>query len=108
MRNDFEFHAMSIEFDEKKKMDPSAFDADVLDKKIDEEINNSKEPVVQVKGGMTSITDISGKKSQDLIDQYPVIIFSKSYCPFCNQAKELFAEQGVSFAVVELDIVEGG
>ena len=63
---------------------------------------------MQANGGMTNITDISGKKCQDLIDQYPVMMFSKSYCPFCDQAKNLFTAQGVAFAAVELDVVAGG
>jgi len=37
-----------------------------------------------------------------------VMIFSKSYCPYCNKAKEAFDAMGVSYGTVELDRVEGG
>ena len=32
-----------------------------------------------------------------------VVIFSKSYCPFCTKTKDLFTSMGVEFAVHELD-----
>ena len=36
------------------------------------------------------------------------MMFSKSYCPYCDQAKNLFTAQGVAFAAIELDVVPGG
>jgi glutaredoxin 3 len=36
------------------------------------------------------------------------MIFSKSYCPYCNRAKAAFDDMGVSFGAIELDKVEGG
>lgn len=72
-------------------MDPSKSEGAEL--KNDDEIIPDKTPAkMQVKGGMTTITDITGKKPQDLINEHPVMMFSKSYCPFCRQAKELFTE----------------
>jgi len=35
-------------------------------------------------------------------------MFSKSYCPYCDQAKKIFNAQGVAFTVIELDVVPGG
>jgi glutaredoxin len=35
--------------------------------------------------------------------QIQVVVFSKSYCPFCKATKELFTELGVDFKVHELD-----
>lgn len=32
-----------------------------------------------------------------------VMVFSKSYCPFCKMAKDALNETGVKYAVVELD-----
>mmetsp|Transcript_22530 Transcript_22530/g.47695 ORF Transcript_22530/g.47695 Transcript_22530/m.47695 type:complete len:131 (-) Transcript_22530:2370-2762(-) len=32
-----------------------------------------------------------------------VVVFSKSYCPFCTKTKELFTSLDVDFAVHELD-----
>ena len=37
-----------------------------------------------------------------------VVMFSKSYCPFCVQAKEILKAGGVDFLAVELDQVDGG
>merc|ERR1712146_471077 len=35
--------------------------------------------------------------------EHAVVVFSKSYCPFCTRVKQLFAKLGVSAHVVELD-----
>ena len=32
-----------------------------------------------------------------------MVVFSKSYCPYCAKTKELFTELGVEFKVHELD-----
>mmetsp|Transcript_25656 Transcript_25656/g.70603 ORF Transcript_25656/g.70603 Transcript_25656/m.70603 type:complete len:137 (-) Transcript_25656:3024-3434(-) len=37
------------------------------------------------------------------IESNDVVVFSKSYCPFCTKTKELFNEMGVEYAVHELD-----
>ena len=34
-----------------------------------------------------------------------VFIFSKSYCPYCDKAKDLFANIGVQYKAVEVDQV---
>lgn len=39
----------------------------------------------------------------DLIDSEAVVIFSKSYCPYCKAAKELLAQVGANPKIVELD-----
>lgn len=36
-----------------------------------------------------------------------VFIFSKSYCPYCDQAKDLFKSLGVKFESVEVDQSNG-
>lgn len=33
----------------------------------------------------------------------PVVIFSKSFCPFCKKAKEIFNSHGQAFKAFELD-----
>ena len=43
------------------------------------------------------------QKVQDLIDQNPVMIFSKSYCPFCTKTKDMLKRGRVPFKAVELD-----
>uniref|UniRef100_A0A0K8RI96 Putative glutaredoxin n=2 Tax=Ixodes ricinus TaxID=34613 RepID=A0A0K8RI96_IXORI len=40
---------------------------------------------------------------QETIEKNPVVIFSKSYCPFCKMAKEVFVNIKAPFLTVELD-----
>ncbi|TMW68716.1 hypothetical protein Poli38472_006184 [Pythium oligandrum] len=42
------------------------------------------------------------------IHQYPLVIFSKSYCPYCKKAKEILASLGAQPKVFELDLREDG
>jgi len=44
-------------------------------------------------------------KAQDIIDQNPVAVFSKSYCPYCKATKSLLSEMGVKPYIIELDQV---
>ena len=41
------------------------------------------------------------------IEQYikanSIMIFSKSYCPFCNKVKDMFTSKGLTFKSIELD-----
>merc|ERR1711976_848075 len=46
------------------------------------------------------------KYVDDLIKSKKVVMFSKSYCPFCHKAKRVFAQYNLSpdeYVVVELD-----
>uniref|UniRef100_A0A7N0TN39 Glutaredoxin domain-containing protein n=1 Tax=Kalanchoe fedtschenkoi TaxID=63787 RepID=A0A7N0TN39_KALFE len=43
-------------------------------------------------------------KTKDLVATNPVVVFSKSYCPYCARVKKLLAELGATFKAVELDI----
>jgi len=45
------------------------------------------------------------QKVQAIINENPVAIFSKSYCPYCRASKEAFADAGANPFVVELDQV---
>lgn len=40
---------------------------------------------------------------QKALDSSKVVIFSKTYCPYCRSAKELFDKLGQKYAHVELD-----
>lgn len=42
-------------------------------------------------------------KVQELIQQNPLMVFSKSYCPYCRSVKELLKSLGAEAKVVELD-----
>jgi len=46
--------------------------------------------------------------TKQAIATYPVLIFSKSYCPFSARVKQLFTELGVRFQSFELDQMENG
>ena len=39
-----------------------------------------------------------------LIAENPVMVFSKSYCPYCTRAKQAISQQGVTFKAIELDV----
>ncbi|KAJ2743152.1 Glutaredoxin [Coemansia sp. BCRC 34490] len=38
-----------------------------------------------------------------LISDNSVMVFSKSYCPYCDRAKRLLDEKGIKFSAIELD-----
>lgn len=40
---------------------------------------------------------------QETIEKNPVVIFSKSYCPYCTMAKEVFNDVKAPYHTVELD-----
>jgi glutaredoxin 3 len=45
---------------------------------------------------------------ESLIDTQEVVIFSKSYCPYCKATKALFAEMNIHPVVIELDELDNG
>ncbi|KAJ4360917.1 Glutaredoxin [Didymosphaeria variabile] len=47
-------------------------------------------------------------KVQSIIDENPVAVFSKSYCPYCRSAKQLLSDSGAKFYAIELDQVDDG
>ncbi|KKY20989.1 putative lmbr1 domain protein [Phaeomoniella chlamydospora] len=47
-------------------------------------------------------------KAQGLIDENTVMVFSKSYCPYCKATKSLLSEKGAKFQVLELDQIDDG
>ncbi|KAH6641289.1 thioredoxin-like protein [Chaetomium tenue] len=48
------------------------------------------------------------KKAQALIDENAVMIFSKSYCPYCRDAKGVFSSRDVNYKAVELNEMDDG
>lgn len=44
----------------------------------------------------------------NMIKENHVMMFSKSYCPFCNKVKAIFDGQNVKYTAHELDLVENG
>ncbi|KAJ9637330.1 Glutaredoxin [Coniosporium apollinis] len=47
-------------------------------------------------------------KAQSIIDENPVAVFSKSYCPYCKATKQLLSEMGAKYYAIELDQVDDG
>ncbi|KAF2484210.1 putative P450 monooxygenase [Neohortaea acidophila] len=47
-------------------------------------------------------------KAQGIINEHPVAVFSKSWCPYCKASKALLSELGVKPYIIELDQVEDG
>lgn len=45
---------------------------------------------------------------ESMIETQDVVIFSKSYCPYCKSTKALFRDMGVQPTVIELDEMENG
>lgn len=45
---------------------------------------------------------------QELIRQNCIVIFSKSFCPYCKMAKEVFDKMNVSYKAIELDSRQDG
>ncbi|KAK6363600.1 hypothetical protein TWF730_001024 [Orbilia blumenaviensis] len=43
------------------------------------------------------------EKAQKLIDDNAVMVFSKSYCPYCRAAKTTLRDMNATFEVYELD-----
>ncbi|RGP65751.1 glutaredoxin 3 [Fusarium sporotrichioides] len=47
-------------------------------------------------------------KVQQLIDNNSVVVFSKSYCPYCKQTKKTLDDLNTDYELLELDEVSDG
>ncbi|KAH8692759.1 putative glutaredoxin Grx1 [Talaromyces proteolyticus] len=47
-------------------------------------------------------------KAQEIIADNNVVVFSKSYCPYCKATKSLLTEFGAPYYVLELDQIQDG
>ncbi|EAW23162.1 glutaredoxin [Aspergillus fischeri NRRL 181] len=47
-------------------------------------------------------------KAQNLINENAVVVFSKSYCPYCNASKRTLKNLGAKFYALELDEIDDG
>ncbi|KAJ5172088.1 hypothetical protein N7492_004681 [Penicillium capsulatum] len=47
-------------------------------------------------------------KAQALIDENAVVVFSKSYCPYCSSTKKLLEANNAKFTLLELDEIDDG
>ena len=58
-------------------------------------------------------TNIDGsnikQEVRDMIKNNKVMVFSKAYCPFCSQLKQLFNQNGLKdYKIIEMDRIENG
>ncbi|GLU20736.1 hypothetical protein SLE2022_369190 [Rubroshorea leprosula] len=42
-------------------------------------------------------------KSKEIVSSCPVVVFSKTYCGYCNRVKQLLTQLGASYKVIELN-----
>ncbi|KAI5816832.1 thioredoxin-like protein [Pyronema omphalodes] len=54
------------------------------------------------------VSQAAKTKVQKIIDENPVAVFSKSYCPYCTASKKTLTELGAKFFVMELDQEKDG
>ncbi|KUI57341.1 Glutaredoxin [Cytospora mali] len=47
--------------------------------------------------------DAATQKAKTLIEENPVMVFSKSYCPYCQASKKTLDKTGVKYTAYELD-----
>eukprot|EP00698_Gefionella_okellyi_P005083 TRINITY_DN14670_c0_g1_i1.p1 TRINITY_DN14670_c0_g1~~TRINITY_DN14670_c0_g1_i1.p1 ORF type:complete len:131 (-),score=29.98 TRINITY_DN14670_c0_g1_i1:60-452(-) len=45
---------------------------------------------------------------QEVVNNNAVVVYSKSYCPYCKRTKALFQQLGVNAVVTELDLAPNG
>lgn len=45
-------------------------------------------------------------KVEEMVALQPIMVFSKSWCPFCSKAKAAMQEKGIKFACLELDTLD--
>ncbi|KAJ5648120.1 Glutaredoxin [Penicillium lividum] len=46
--------------------------------------------------------------AQNLINENAVVVFSKSYCPYCKSSKDLLNSLDAKFTTLELDLEKDG
>ncbi|CAJ1913869.1 unnamed protein product [Cylindrotheca closterium] len=66
---------------------------------------SNQQPKVTYRSFSTS--DLSDKISS-IVSENKVVVFSKTYCPFCSATKQLFKGMGVDAEVIELDEMANG
>ncbi|KAG8459180.1 hypothetical protein KFE25_005691 [Diacronema lutheri] len=59
-------------------------------------------------GAPRALSIMSVDAINTLVKQNDVVVFSKSFCPFCAKTKNLFKEMNVNAKVLELDLMTDG
>lgn len=57
---------------------------------------------------MRSLSMTAKTVAQEAISTNTVMVFSKTYCPYCTRAKEALTSLNVKFTLMELDVVKDG
>ncbi|XP_021961025.1 thioredoxin reductase 1, cytoplasmic isoform X1 [Folsomia candida] len=50
--------------------------------------------------------NLAVEKMEEFIKANEVMVFSKSYCPFCKKVKALFTDLGINYHAYELDLID--
>ncbi|XP_069139271.1 uncharacterized protein [Argopecten irradians] len=45
----------------------------------------------------------SKKEIDDTLKKHKVVVYSKSYCPYCKNAKKALSDLGITYEAIELD-----
>ena len=53
-------------------------------------------------------TTLQLRHGQSILTQLPLVVFSKSYCPYCNNSKRVLDELNAKYTAVELNQVDDG
>jgi glutaredoxin 3 len=61
-----------------------------------------------VSASVTSTASLAEEFAKQEISNNKVVVFSKSYCPYCRRAKALFAESGIEAKIHELNEMDNG
>ncbi|KAJ3694281.1 hypothetical protein LUZ60_009761 [Juncus effusus] len=48
------------------------------------------------------------EKAKETVASSPVVVFSKTYCPYCKRVKQLLNQLGAQYKTVELDVEGDG
>ncbi|XP_065878658.1 glutaredoxin [Euphorbia lathyris] len=51
---------------------------------------------------------MASSKAKELVSSNPVVVFSKTYCPYCVSVKKLLDQLGAKYQAVELDTQNDG
>ncbi|KAK1753289.1 thioredoxin-like protein [Echria macrotheca] len=55
-----------------------------------------------------AMSEAAQKKVQQMIDENGVMVFSKSYCPYCNNSKRILDSYGAKYTHYELNQEDDG
>ena len=49
------------------------------------------------------MADAPAGSCAELIHEHPVIVFSKTFCPYCNETKKLLLKKSIAYNCIEMD-----